>query len=405
MFQLIARRSFKSKAAAKKAAAAAASSGSNSEPWVLRQFGQNISDGDRSETTTLEPFSTFLTDGPASYDITLTRREGLAYYAEMAVVRRVELVSDALYKEKAIRGFLHLATGEEAISTGSCAALSAQDHVITAYRDHGWYISRGGSAYECIAELLGRTDGASGGKGGSMHLYSGKGRFYGGNGIVGAQVPVGAGIAFASQYNKLDEVTLSIYGDGAANQGQVFEAFNMAALWKLPALFMVENNKYAMGTSVDRSTLEKRYHTRGAALAIPGMHFNGMDVLATRLALQHARAFALESGPMVLEAETYRYSGHSLSDPGLTYRTRDEVRQVRERRDPIANLRRRLIDMELSTEAELKEIDAAARADVDKAVEKAKACPQPAMSKLFAHMYAGPYPESHLYKCEVPTPE
>ncbi|KAK5200738.1 alpha subunit of pyruvate dehydrogenase [Cryomyces antarcticus] len=286
----------------------------------------------------------------------------------------MEMAADRLYKEKKIRGFCHLSTGQEAVAVGIEHAISKQDHVITAYRCHGFAMMRGGTVRSIIGELLGRREGIAHGKGGSMHMFSTG--FYGGNGIVGAQVPVGAGIAFANQYLGKPNVTLALYGDGASNQGQVFEAFNMAKLWNLPILFGCENNKYGMGTAANRAAALTEYYKRGQY--IPGLKVNGMDVLAVKAAVEYGKKWTLEvKGPLVFEYVTYRYGGHSMSDPGTTYRTREEIQRMRSTNDPIAGLKQKLLDWEVTSEEELKAIDKEARSHVDAEVAEAEKMPPP----------------------------
>jgi len=296
------------------------------------------------------------------------------------------MAADRLYKEKKIRGFCHLPTGQEAVATGIEHAITKEDSVITAYRCHGYAYMRGASVRSIIGELLGRREGIAYGKGGSMHMFT-KG-FYGGNGIVGAQVPVGAGLAFAQKYNNTKRATVILYGDGASNQGQVFEAFNMAKLWNLPALFGCENNKYGMGTSAARSSALTDYYKRGQY--IPGLKVNGMDVIAVKAAVKYAKQWTEEGhGPMVLEYVTYRYGGHSMSDPGTTYRTREEIQRMRSTNDPIAGLKQHILDWTVASEDELKTIDKEARAYVNEEVKIAEEMPAPEATPkiLFEDIY------------------
>ena len=296
------------------------------------------------------------------------------------------MAADRLYKEKKIRGFCHLSTGQEAVAVGIEHALTKQDAIITAYRCHGFALMRGGTVKSIIGELLGRREGIAYGKGGSMHMFSTG--FYGGNGIVGAQVPVGAGIGFAHQYTGSKTATIVLYGDGASNQGQVFEAFNMAKLWNLPVLFGCENNKYGMGTSAARSSALTEYYKRGQY--IPGLKINAMDVLAVKAAVQFAKQHTVdEKGPLVLEYVTYRYGGHSMSDPGTTYRTREEIQRMRSTNDPIAGLKQKILDWGVTTEEELKSLDKEAREKVDKEVKEAEAmaAPEATPKILFEDIY------------------
>ncbi len=323
----------------------------------------------------------------------------------------MEMGADRLYKEKKIRGFCHLSTGQEAVAAGIEHAITKEDHVITAYRCHGFALMRGGTVKSIIGELLGRREGIAYGKGGSMHMFA-KG-FYGGNGIVGAQVPVGAGLAFANQYLGKNNATICLYGDGASNQGQVFEAFNMAKLWNLPILFGCEStqssslpptmqsllssvdNKYGMGTAANRAAALTEYYKRGQY--IPGLKVNGMDILAVKAAVQYAKAYTTAGhGPLVLEYVTYRYGGHSMSDPGTTYRTREEIQRMRSTNDPIAGLKQKLLDWEITSEEELKAIDKEARAYVDGEVADAEkmAAPEATEKNLFEDIYVrGSEPE------------
>ncbi|TPX32397.1 pyruvate dehydrogenase (acetyl-transferring) [Synchytrium microbalum] len=326
-----------------------------------------------------------------SLTTTASKSELLALYKQMLSIRRLETACDQLYKSKMIRGFCHLSTGQEAIAVGMESSITKNDSIITAYRCHGFAYLRGSSATAIIAELMGRRDGSSKGKGGSMHLFANE--FYGGNGIVGAQVPIGAGLGFAHKYRNTKTATLALYGDGAANQGQVFEAYNMAKLWDLPVVFVCENNQYGMGTSAHRAAASTKYYTRGDY--IPGLRVNGMDVLVVREAVRKAREWCVTgNGPLVMEMVTYRYGGHSMSDPGTTYRTREEIQHMRSTRDCITGLRTRLLEVGAANEEELKKFDKEARAEVDDAVAAAKASPEPDVKDLYTEIYApGSEPE------------
>jgi pyruvate dehydrogenase E1 component alpha subunit len=309
-----------------------------------------------------------------------------AMYRQMVVIRRMETAADALYKAKKIRGFCHLSTGQEAVAVGIEHAIEQEDELITAYRCHGFTYMRGASVKSIIAELLGRREGISYGKGGSMHMFV-KG-FYGGNGIVGAQVPVGAGLGFALQYKGKHNVCFTLYGDGASNQGQVFESYNMAKLWNLPVIFACENNKYGMGTSANRSSALTEYHQRGQY--IPGIKVNGMDVLAVKKASMFAKEWSGGGkGPLVMEFTTYRYGGHSMSDPGTTYRTREEIQNMRSTRDCIQGLKLKLVEWNVLTESQVKDLDKEARVMVDKEVKEAEDSAEPdAVPKiLFEDIY------------------
>ncbi|KAJ1943400.1 alpha subunit of pyruvate dehydrogenase [Linderina macrospora] len=351
------------------------------------QVARTMASAAGEETVTFEfcdkTFEGYNIDAPSA-TTTLTKTDAIALYREMQMVRRLEMAADSSYKHKLIRGFCHLCTGQEAVPVGIEQALTKDDAIITAYRCHGFTYMRGAEPVAILAELMGRKGGVSQGKGGSMHMYAHN--FYGGNGIVGAQVPLGAGIAFAQKYNEEKTCTVALYGDGAANQGQVFEAYNMAKLWDLPVLFVCENNKYGMGTSSARAAANTDYYTRGQY--IPGIRVNGMDVLAVRHAIAYAREYATSGkGPLVLEMKTYRYGGHSMSDPGTTYRTREEIQHMRSTSDPITGYKARLLASGVITEEELKAIDKNAKKLIDEALAKAKAIPEPPASDLWAHVY------------------
>ncbi|KAJ7474535.1 mitochondrial pyruvate dehydrogenase E1 component beta subunit [Mycena galericulata] len=331
-----------------------------------------------------DSFHSYLCDKP-ELEVQVTKDQLLGMYKQMQTMRRMEMAADALYKAKLIRGFCHLAIGQEAVSVGLESGITPEDRVITAYRCHPFAVLRGGTIKGVIGELLGRQAGMSNGKGGSMHIFTPS--FFGGNGIVGAQVPVGAGIAFAQKYMEKDTATFALYGDGASNQGQVFEAYNMAKLWNLPCVFVCENNKYGMGTSAERSSSNTEYFTRGDK--IPGLQVNGMDIIAARQAVQYARKWTVDDkkGPLLLEFVTYRYGGHSMSDPGTTYRTREEVQRMRSTQDPIRGLQRYIEEWGLASEQELKQLDKDAKAEVDAAVEEAKASPEPLIKDLWTDIY------------------
>jgi len=359
-----------------------------------------------------ESFETYELD-PPPYTLDVTKKELKQMYYDMVAIRRMEMAADRLYKEKKIRGFCHLSTGQEAVAVGIEHAIEKADHLITAYRCHGFALMRGGTVKSIIGELLGRREGIAYGKGGSMHMFSTG--FYGGNGIVGAQVPVGAGIAFANQYEGKPNVTLALYGDGASNQGQVFEAYNMAKLWNLPCIFACENNKYGMGTAANRSSALTEYYKRGQY--IPGLKINGMDVLSVMSAVKYGKEWAAAGkGPLVFEFVTYRYGGHSMSDPGTTYRTREEIQRMRSTNDPIAGLKQKLLDWGVTSEDELKTIDKEARAAVDAEVAEAeKMSPPEATPKvLFEDVYVrgseppylrGRIPEENFYYEESEVPK
>ena len=318
---------------------------------------------------------------------TSDQSELLAHYRSMLLIRRFEERAGQLYGMGLIGGFCHLYIGQEAIAVGMQAAKRQGDQVITGYREHGHMLAAGIDAKSVMAELTGRAAGVSRGKGGSMHMFSTEAGFYGGHGIVGAQVSLGTGLALANHYRGDGKVAFVYFGDGAANQGQVYESFNMAELWSLPVVYVIENNQYAMGTSVERSSSETHLYRRGASFNIPGVEVDGMDVLAVRdaglKAAEHARSGA---GPFILEMKTYRYRGHSMSDPGK-YRTREEIDEVRRSRDPIEHLQERLVALGLTDDEALKVIDAEIKAIVADAAEFARTTPEPDAAELYTDVY------------------
>jgi len=308
--------------------------------------------------------------------------EMLQYYKDMLLIRRFEEKAGQLYGMGLIGGFCHLYIGQEAVVVGVQSALKKGDTVITAYRDHGHMLATGMSANGVMAELTGRKGGYSKGKGGSMHMFSREKGFYGGHGIVGVTGPLGAGLAFAHRYRGDGGINCAYYGDGAANQGQIYEAYNMAALWKLPVIFIIENNKYGMGTSQTRHAAGELYK-RGEAYGIPGEKINGMDVLTVRAAALKAVEYVRGgNGPMILEFSTYRYRGHSMSDPGK-YRTKEEVEEMREHHDPIDTIRKALTDTGKFSEDQFKQIEKEVKAIVNESAEFAQQSPEPDPSELW----------------------
>lgn len=313
-----------------------------------------------------------------------TSEQDLDAFREMLLIRRFEEKAGQMYGMGLIGGFCHLYIGQEAVVTGiTMASEKGKDAQITGYRDHGHMLVMGLDPKGVMAELTGRQGGLSKGKGGSMHMFSNEHRFYGGNGIVGAQVSLGTGLAFASKYKGDGSVSLAYFGDGAANQGQVYESFNMAKLWKLPVVFVIENNKYAMGTSIERAAATTDFSMRGASFDIPGEQVDGMDVRmvydAAKRAIEHARS---GNGPYILEMLTYRYRGHSMSDPAK-YRSKDEVTKYRQERDPIEQVRARLLEAGVITEDDLKKIETDIRAIVTEAADFATNDPEPDASELW----------------------
>jgi pyruvate dehydrogenase E1 component alpha subunit len=312
-----------------------------------------------------------------------TKEQDLAAFRDMLLIRRFEEKAGQMYGMGLIGGFCHLYIGQEAVIVGMQAAAAGDDQVITGYRDHGHMLATGMDPKGVMAELTGRRGGYSKGKGGSMHMFSKEKNFYGGHGIVGAQVSLGTGIAFSNRYRGEERVCVTYFGDGAANQGQVYESFNMAELWKLPVVYVIENNRYAMGTSVTRSSAQTDFSKRGASFNIPGEQVDGMDVRAVKAAGERAIEWARSgNGPYILEMQTYRYRGHSMSDPAK-YRSKDEVQRMREEHDPIEQVRRRLLADWKMSEDELKAIDAKVREVVNEAADFATHDPEPDPSELW----------------------
>jgi len=312
----------------------------------------------------------------------------LKFYRDMLLIRRFEEKAGQLYGMGLIGGFCHLYIGQEAVVVGLEAAARDGDKRITSYRDHGHMLACGMDPNGVMAELTGRSGGYSKGKGGSMHMFSKEKNFYGGHGIVGAQVPLGAGLAFADRYRENNCVTFTYFGDGAANQGQVYETFNMAALWKLPVIFVIENNQYAMGTAQERSTSSPEIYTRGEAFGIKGEAVDGMDVLAVKTAGDKAADYCRAGkGPYILEIKTYRYRGHSMSDPAK-YRTREEVQKMRAQRDPIEAIRTLLVSEKHATDEEIKTIDKEIKEIINACAEYAKDSPEVSAEELWTDIYA-----------------
>jgi len=316
-----------------------------------------------------------------------SKAEELAAYREMLQIRRFEEKAGQMYGMGLIGGFCHLYIGQEAVVVGMQMTLKKGDAVITGYRDHGHMLACNMDPKGVMAELTGRRGGYSHGKGGSMHMFSVEKGFYGGHGIVGAQVSLGTGLAFAARYRKSDNVSLTYLGDGATNQGQVYESFNMAELWKLPVVYIIENNRYAMGTAINRSSATTDLSKRGLSFNIPGEQVDGMDVRAVKAAGAKAVQWCRDGkGPYILEMLTYRYRGHSMSDPAK-YRTREEVQKMRTEHDPIEQVRARILENKLASEDELKKVDAAVRDIVNEAAEFATNDPEPDPAELWTDVY------------------
>lgn len=320
---------------------------------------------------------------PSSHTPGLDNETLLGWLRDMQLIREFESRTAQAYQQAKIGGFCHVYTGQEALVVGTFAAVRKDDPVVTAYRDHGHALARGMSPEACMAEMFGKISGCAKGKGGSMHMFDRPNELYGGHGIVGAQVSLGTGLAFSNWYRENDNVAVTYFGEGASNQGQVYESMNLAALFKLPCIFVIENNKYGMGTSVERASASRDLSQNGAAWGIPGEQVNGMDVIAVREAGERAVAHCRAGkGPYLLEMKTYRYRGHSMSDPAK-YRTREEVQKMRETSDCIETARKLLIDQFAVTEAELKVIDDEVKAIVQDSADFAQQSPEPPESELW----------------------
>lgn len=359
---------------------------SSSQTSATRAICAQADQASPSVTFDITPFETHKIDPPPAQAVS-NSDELHEYFRMMYRMRRMEMESDALYTRQLVRGFCHLYNGQEAVAVGMEAAITFDDCLITAYRNHCQQLARGDTVASILSELTGRVTGCSKGKGGSMHLYKKENNYYGGNGIVGAQGPLGAGLAFAQKYNNTGKVAITMFGDGAANQGQIFEVINMSALWDLPTIFVCENNRYGMGTSTKRAAKSEEYYTRGDY--IPGIKIDGMDVLSVREGMKYAVAYARESGPIYVEMDTYRYKGHSISDQGLGYRSIDEINVVKASRDPIDRVKAKILEHGWSTAKELKAEEKAIRKEVDEAIKVAETAAFPAPAELFTDVYMG----------------
>ena len=316
----------------------------------------------------------------------LTKPLLIDFYKKMLLIRRFEEKAGQLYGMGKIGGFCHLYIGQEAVVVGITSVRKPGDQTITSYRDHGHMLATGMNPKGVMAELTGRITGYSKGKGGSMHMFSKTENFFGGHGIVAAQVPIGAGLAFANKYKKNHNICFTYFGDGAANQGQVYETFNMASLWKLPIVFIIENNQYAMGTSIQRSSATSSLYSRGGAFDIPGELVDGMDIIQVYNASKKAANYCRKgNGPYILEMSTYRYKGHSMSDPAK-YRTREEVQNMKDKKDPIENLQKILLDDDHSEES-LKNIDLEVKSLVSQSAQFSLDSPEPDLSELYKNIY------------------
>ncbi|MDG7056377.1 MAG: pyruvate dehydrogenase (acetyl-transferring) E1 component subunit alpha [Wolbachia endosymbiont of Meromenopon meropis] len=316
-----------------------------------------------------------------------TKEQVIGFYRKMLLIRRFEEKAGQLYGMGLIGGFCHLFIGQEAVSVGTHAVSKCDDSFITSYRDHGLMLTCGSDPKIVMAELAGKKTGCSKGKGGSMHIFDVKRKFFGGHGIVGAQIPIGTGIGFANKYKKNDSVVFTYFGDGATNQGQTYESFNMAALWKLPVIYIIENNGYAMGTSVRRSTLVTDLYRRGECFGIPGKQVDGTNFFSVYAATSEAAKYVRSGkGPFLLEMKTYRYRGHSMSDPA-TYRSKEEVENMKQNHDAISSLKNYIVDNKIASEEECKVIDKAVRDLVKKSEDFAKNSKEPSIDELYTDIY------------------
>ncbi|GBF89270.1 pyruvate dehydrogenase E1 component subunit mitochondrial-like [Raphidocelis subcapitata] len=375
------------------ALAAIAAAGAAGRSGLLPALGRALQRGfaasasaDDKFTVEVMPYKAHKIE-PPSNQVETSIAELTSMYELMYTMRRMEIAADMMYKAKLIRGFCHLYDGQEAVMTGIEYAINREDAVITSYRDHCQLLARGGTVKQVMAELMGKAEGATKGVGGSMHMYRKQAEFYGGCGIVGAQIPLGAGLALAKKYEGKRNIGITMYGDGAANQGQKYEALNMAGLWNIPVIFVCENNHYGMGTAEWRAAKSSTFYTRGDY--IPGLKVDGMDVLAVKNAVAFAKQHVLDNGPIILEMDTYRYHGHSMSDPGSTYRTRDEISTMRQERDPVERVKKLLLAQGVDA-GEVKAIEKKAKKEVDTAVEESKVAAPPPMSWQWKNVYHDP---------------
>ncbi len=316
---------------------------------------------------------------------TTNKAELLRYFTELSKMRRMEVASDDLYKNKQIRGFCHLYIGQESIALGMEEALTFEDPLITAYREHCQSYTRGFTIKEIIAEMMSKATGGTKGKGGSMHYYKKETNYYGGNGIVGAQIPIGTGLAFGLKYMKKKNASFTMFGDGSVNQGQFEEAANMAGLWKLPVCYVIENNRYGMGTAVERSNFHLPVYSKFRSF--PGLKIDGMEIFQVREYTKFCKDYVINNGPILFEIDTYRYQGHSMSDPGVSYRTKDEVNKVRQSRDNIEFIRKMILDHKFASEDELINIELDIKNEINKIVEECKADPLPKLEELYSEVY------------------